>query len=269
VRSQRWKDPEMSLPICEAWFDVRPAGSDVRVITEPHTHDLLRSNVWLVLGRDRDLMVDAGNGIARLHPFVDGLREDPAKPLLAIATHGHVDHAGGLWEFDERIGHPLDEPDIRRPTRLMRRDDVWPAVADAMSGAGAPLTDVLVTARPTNVWDADAFVPTGTTLTRCVEAGDPIDLGDRAFEILHLPGHTPGSIGLWDASSGTLFAGDAVYAEEPLLDQTPTSNISDYVETMRRLRDLPVRIVHAGHDRSMDRETLVRRCSAYIERRSG
>jgi len=38
---------------------------------------------------------------------------------------------------------------------------------------------------------------------------------------------------------------------------------------MRRLRDLPVRIVHAGHDRSMDRETLVRRCSAYIELRSG
>ena len=31
-----------------------------------------------------------------------------------------------------------------------------------------------------------------------------IDLGDRAFEVLHLPGHSPGSIGLWDATSGTL-----------------------------------------------------------------
>jgi glyoxylase-like metal-dependent hydrolase (beta-lactamase superfamily II) len=258
----------VELPVCEVWFDAQPAEPGILAITEPHTHALLRSNVWLVQGRDRDLLVDAGNGIGRLRPFVDGLRQDPAKPVLAIATHGHMDHAGGLWEFDERAGHPLDDSEIRRPVPLIRREDVWPEVAVAMADAGFPLTEVLVTARPSSGWDVDTFVPQGAPLTRPVDAGDAIDLGDRRFEIVHLPGHTPGSIGLWDASNGTLFCGDAVYAEDPLIDQAPTSSIPDYLETMRRLLELPVRIVHAGHDRSMDRATMAARCSAYIERRT-
>ena len=65
-----------------------------------------------------------------------------------------------------------------------------------------------------------------------------------------------------------LFCGDVVYAEDPLIDQAPTSDVDAYVATMRRLRDLPVRIVHAGHDRSMDRPTMVERCTAYLERRA-
>ena len=48
--------------------------------------------------------------------------------------------------------------------------------------------------------------------------GDVIDLGDRAFEVLHLPGHSPGSIGLWDPAAGTLFSGDAIY-DGPLLER--------------------------------------------------
>ena len=52
-----------------------------------------------------------------------------------------------------------------------------------------------------------------------------VDIGNRHFEVLHLPGHSPGSIGLWEEASGTLFSGDAVY-DGPLLDELPTSNIA-------------------------------------------
>ena len=95
-----------------------------------------------------------------------------------------------------------------------------------------------------------------------------VEIGDRAFRVLSLPGHTPGSIGLWDEADGMLFCGDAVYAEDPIIDQAPTSDVESYRATMRRLIDLPVRIVHAGHDPSMDRSTMVRRCTMYLERRS-
>jgi glyoxylase-like metal-dependent hydrolase (beta-lactamase superfamily II) len=64
-----------------------------------------------------------------------------------------------------------------------------------------------------------------------------------------------------------LFSGDAIYAEEPLIDTAPTSDVASYVRTMRRLRELPVSIVHPGHDYSFDRETLVRVATRYIERR--
>jgi len=43
-----------------------------------------------------------------------------------------------------------------------------------------------------------------------VRDGDIIDLGDRAFEVLHLPGHSPGSIALFEAATKTLFSGDAI-----------------------------------------------------------
>ena len=85
-----------------------------------------------------------------------------------------------------------------------------------------------------------------------LEEGDIIDLGNRAFEVLHLPGHTPGSIGLWEADSGILFAGDAIY-DGPLLATLPGANIDDYINTLERLMTLPVKIVHGGHEQSFDR----------------
>jgi glyoxylase-like metal-dependent hydrolase (beta-lactamase superfamily II) len=68
-----------------------------------------------------------------------------------------------------------------------------------------------------------------------VDEGDEIDLGDRTFRVLHLPGHTPGEIGLWEEATRTLFSGDCVYESGVLLDELPESSIADYVRSMRRL----------------------------------
>ena len=106
----------------------------------------------------------------------------------------------------------------------------------------------------------------GAPATRILEDGDVVDTGDRAFEVLHLPGHSPGSIGLWEASTGILFSGDAVY-DGPLLDELEGSNIDDYVKTMERLRDLPVTVVHGGHEASFDRDRLVEICDDYLASR--
>jgi glyoxylase-like metal-dependent hydrolase (beta-lactamase superfamily II) len=106
-----------------------------------------------------------------------------------------------------------------------------------------------------------------TQPTRTLEEGDVVDLGDRHFEVLHLPGHSPGSLGLWEQASGILFSGDAIY-DGPLLDDLPDSDVSDYVRTMQRLRELPVRVVHGGHDASFGRERLIELANAYIVSRS-
>ena len=47
----------------------------------------------------------------------------------------------------------------------------------------------------------------------------------------------------------------------------PDSNLADYVRTMRRLRELPVRVVHAGHDPSFGRDRLIELADAYLARR--
>jgi glyoxylase-like metal-dependent hydrolase (beta-lactamase superfamily II) len=101
---------------------------------------------------------------------------------------------------------------------------------------------------------------------RYIQDGDEIDLGDRCFEVIHLPGHSPGSIGLWEQATGTLFSGDAIY-DGPLLDELPESSIHDYCQTMERLLGLPVNVVHAGHDPSFGRDRLHELARAYLRRR--
>ena len=46
---------------------------------------------------------------------------------------------------------------------------------------------------------------------RSLEHGDMVDLGDRAFEVVHTPGHSPGGIGLFERRSGIFLSGDIIY----------------------------------------------------------
>ncbi|MGA7846139.1 MAG: MBL fold metallo-hydrolase [Thermoplasmata archaeon] len=257
-----------TLPLCEAWFEVEGVAPGLFRITEPHVDVLLRANAWLQLGRDRDLLVDTLNGIAALLPVVQRLRIDPGKPLLAFATHSHQDHAGGLHEFEERWIHRADAAAAAAPSRLLFRDDVGQATRDLVVEVGGTLPEIMIEAVPSREFDPARFQPPPGIATKTVEEGSVLDLGDRRFEVLHLPGHTHGSAGLWESRTGTLFSGDAVYATDPLIDTTPTSSIPDYLETMRRLRQLPAAVVRPGHDFSFGRELLIERCDGYIARRS-
>jgi glyoxylase-like metal-dependent hydrolase (beta-lactamase superfamily II) len=76
-----------------------------------------------------------------------------------------------------------------------------------------------------------------------------------------LPGHSPGSIALFDPADGTLFSGDAVY-EDALLDKIAGSDPAQYRTSLGRLRDLPVRVVRPGHGPSFGQ----RRLHAIIDR---
>lgn len=257
------------LPVREAWFEASRVDDDLFCITEPHVDALIQSNTWLLVGAGSDLLIDTGNGFAPLRPFVSDLRPDPDKPLIAVATHAHMDHVCGLHEFDERLLHRADVETAGAPDRLLFADEVWPGTLDQMAEAGYPVPPITISAVPTPGFDPRGFEAPGVVPTRILEGGDTIELGDRSFEVLHLPGHTHGSIGLWDQVNGVCFSGDAVYAGEPLLDTTPTSDVAAYVATMRQLRDLPVQIVHGGHDASFNRAVLIERCESYLARRAG
>jgi glyoxylase-like metal-dependent hydrolase (beta-lactamase superfamily II) len=70
---------------------------------------------------------------------------------------------------------------------------------------------------------------------------------------------------LWEASTGVLFCGDVIYEDKyPLLDDLPGCNIAQYIETMKRLKELPVTVVHSGHYESFGRERLVQLADDYL-----
>jgi glyoxylase-like metal-dependent hydrolase (beta-lactamase superfamily II) len=137
----------------------------------------------------------------------------------------------------------------------------------ALTRAGYDLDgELLVDAVPASGYDVAAYAVTPPEPTMVLDEGDLIDLGDRAFEVLHLPGATPGAIGLWDVDSGVLFSGDAV-SDGPVRDEVPGADVDAYGATMELLHELPVEVVHAGHDASFGRERLRELTGSYRERR--
>lgn len=256
----------MAVAIADRWFERRRIDDDITLIWEPHVDPLIRCNIWHVRGRDRDLMVDTGLGIASLRAAA---RDLLAKPVIALATHTHYDHSGSMNEFAERVVHRAEAATLAEPPpwAALRAADMPATIRRMLTDAGYPLGEALVTAYPHPGFDPGAFRTPPAAPTRLVDEGDIIDLGNRAFEVLHLPGHSPGSIGLFEAESGVLFSGDAIY-DGPLLDELPGSDIAAYVATMRRLKALSVSVVHGGHDPSFGRARLLAIADAYLARRA-
>ncbi len=251
------------LQIAQRWFERRSIDSTLTLLWEPFVHPLIRCNIWHLAGRTSDLLIDTGLGIASLR---DELADLTNKPVIAVATHIHYDHVGSLHEFARRLMHPLEAPRMAHYAEFdhLARSAFPAEFLEWMAAAGQPLDDdYLITARPAASFDPATYRIQSAETTRTVAEGDFIDTGDRRFEVLHLPGHSPGSIALWEADSGTLFSGDAIY-DGPLIDTLPDSDRVQYVHTMKRLLELPVTVVHGGHEPSFGRARLREIAAGYL-----
>ncbi|MEM7710403.1 MAG: MBL fold metallo-hydrolase [Pseudomonadota bacterium] len=224
-------------------------------LTEPHVHPIFSANIFLILGRDADLVIDSGMGIAPLRPVIDDLRSDVGKPLHLFTTHSHVDHIGAAHEFDIRLAHPLEAEEMAAPAPYsLDSADMPERFRVLFLEAGyPPLWQWLIDARPDAEYDVEDYEIRAAPPTKLVEDGDIIDLGDWHAEVLHLPGHSPGQVGLWHAETGTLFGADAIY-DGPLIYDGPGTDVDYYVQTLRRIDALPIRQVHGGHDGAFGRE---------------
>ena len=255
-----------TLPLAHRWFERTRVDDSITLLWEPHVIPLMRCNIWHVRGRDRDLVVDTGMGVMSL---ADEMSDLVDKVVTAVATHGHDDHIGGHHEFGDVVVHAAEAHLLLDPPlRTLHIREAWgDDVVDGLEAMGYPVPETyFVDALPVGV-TLDVFHQQAARTVRTVAEGDVVDLGDRSFEVLHLPGHSPGSIGLWNAAEGTLFSGDAIY-DGPLLDELPDSDITAYCRTMERLLTLPVQAVHGGHDPSFGRDRLRELARSYLQRRS-
>ncbi len=172
------------------WFRFTDVAPGTWRIDEPFVSEFMQANAWLIRGRDRWLLVDTLNGIERLS---DALPPEARASLTVVLTHGHADHAGSAHEFAhvlaplaEAEGIATGDPEITL---------AGPGYGiDSLAGliVGPPrLTGPLVTAPPPS--GAPGFGgPRPVGLSGTLSEGDRIDLGDRAFTVLALPGHSPG-----------------------------------------------------------------------------
>jgi glyoxylase-like metal-dependent hydrolase (beta-lactamase superfamily II) len=244
----------VTLPTAKHWFRREAFPDGVSLLTETYVDAFARCNVWHVRGRDRDLLVDTGLGVASLREAAADFFE---RPLAAVLTHSHFDHIGGAYEVAERLAHPSERDELARPAafRGLTARALGDDLVQKLRAAGYDVPEQFLTALPSDDFAVDGYSLRSAPLTGTIDEGSVLDLGDRAFEVLHLPGHSPGSIGLWEKQTKTLFSGDAIY-DGPLLADLPGSDKAAYASTLRRLLDLDVETVHAGHDPSFGRTRL-------------
>ena len=104
------------------------------------------------------------------------------KPVLLINTHGHVDHVGANKDIKDKYGVPLC---IHEADQKMLKSVLQSGLSFLLGAKASP--------------DADRFL----------EDGEILDIGHQQLEVIHTPGHSPGSISL--KSDGLIFSGDTLF----------------------------------------------------------
>jgi hydroxyacylglutathione hydrolase len=163
-------------------FKVEKIGENVTWIGD-------RSGVYayLVEGSEKAALLDTCTGIGNLQALVAGLTE---KPVSVLCTHGHVDHAGGAFGFDNVY---LSQKDAALAK-------VHTTVAFRMGSVQAELEAGTLT--------AGDFVPQRDGDYQDLVDGQVFDLGGITLEAVALPGHTPGMTCILLRELRTLLLGD-------------------------------------------------------------
>ena len=202
----------------QEWFEVYKLLEATYAIYEPYQFEEAIS--YLVIGKEKAVVIDTGTGIGDLEQVVSELN---SLPVSVVNTHGHWDHIGNNHQFREiacynnsdclnRLRSGMDNASLQRS---ITGDSLWRPLPEGFD--------------PTT-WKIPPVNP--TTL---LEEGDTIDLGGRTLEVIHTPGHSPGSVCLLDKRNRILFTGDTFFPG-PLYAHPDDVDIEDYISSIEKLK---------------------------------
>ena len=184
------------------------------------------SNIYLIIDRIVTL-IDAGTGrnfeLVRDNLSKLGLR--PGNVRLLINTHCHFDHSGGDMDF-VRAGSEVAIHELE--AELLRGGDQSITMAQFFGEAPEPIKSV-----------------------RELHSGERLNLGEAVLEVIHTPGHTHGSVCLFEPRLGIIFSGDTVFQGGVGRTDLPTSSSDDLVCSLQRLAKLKLRSLYPGHGPSV------------------
>ncbi|MFX0069469.1 MAG: MBL fold metallo-hydrolase [Candidatus Hermodarchaeota archaeon] len=179
---------------------------------DPRFHTVY-TNLFLLIGSEKALLIDTGAGLFPLKPIIDDLIGDMT--LNLINTHCHWDHVGSNYEFDEIMIHEIEEGSISRPTNITN-------VMDSPKEISKKYEEINYLLPPANS-------------IKTIKDGDIINLGNLEVKIIHTPGHSPGSISLL-TDRNELFTGDTAHYGSPFLPKKKL--LPEFLSTLSKLIEL-------------------------------
>jgi glyoxylase-like metal-dependent hydrolase (beta-lactamase superfamily II) len=201
---------------------------------------------------------------------------------LIVVTHQHIDHIGLLEVLARRSGAEVAALDHLAPylgdfRRAAELDDEFAVALMLRHGIPAEMTQAL-----RSVSSAFRGWGSGAPVTFPLADGGELALRDRTFAVQHRPGHSPSDTAFWDERARLLLGGDHLIkhiSSNPLVARPlgpPNSDeagrpqaLRAYVASLKRTRELPVRVVLSGHGEPVtDHRALIDERFALTERRA-
>jgi glyoxylase-like metal-dependent hydrolase (beta-lactamase superfamily II) len=189
------------------------------------TSNSFDSNIGLISTEDKKVLIDTGTGMhsESLQRDLDRLGTSFKDITDIVLTHSHIDHIGGvmavLKESDPTIHLHKTEAEI------INSGDMTLTLS---SHFGVKLPPI--------------------TIDNLLEEGDIITFGDVNLEVLHTPGHSLGSICLFEKSKSLMFTGDTMFPGGSFgRVDFPTGSPKQLVASLKRLSKINFEIALAGH----------------------
>ncbi|MFA6044938.1 MAG: MBL fold metallo-hydrolase [Phycisphaerales bacterium] len=156
-------------------------------------------------------------------PLITRLRELGVVPQGVLLTHAHADHIGGLEEVRRAF------PGV--PVSVHEAERAW--LEDAELNLSALVGVPLSVGAP----------------ERVLRDGETLSLGSSTWRVIHVPGHSPGSVAVYHEPSKTLISGDALFAGSIGRTDFPGSDFDQLAASIRqRIYTLPPYVtLYPGH----------------------
>lgn len=181
-----------------------------------HEHE---GNVYLILDQ-KAALIDGGmcsqETIKNVRKYVD-----PKVIEFIVLTHAHHDHIAGVAQLKEATGAKV----------MMHKEGINDLGDDIATGS--------------YIYNED---PAEFEVDETLEEGDNISLGAWNLEVFHVPGHSPGSIALYEREAKVLFSGDTILPHGNIgRTRRSDEEVWDLVKSVERLADLDVEVLYPGH----------------------
>jgi len=177
----------------------------------------VHANMYLI---DGELLVDAGTGenFAEIKKEIES-KFNPADIRAVINTHYHYDHTGGNkkfrdWLKSEILIHKMDKDFVEKAETL-----------------------------------AEKFGSTARVMTvdKVIKEGQVFSTKNFNFHVIHTPGHTPGSICLYDPEHKMLISGDTLMSNGVGRVDLPNSDRTLMIESLKKISELSINYLFPGH----------------------
>jgi glyoxylase-like metal-dependent hydrolase (beta-lactamase superfamily II) len=205
-----------------------------------HISDLNKVCCTLIVGKEKALLFDTGYGIGDLKQVVKSITN---LPIIVVNSHGHLDHMGGNYQFDEIYIH---EDDLSLFNQILLSDKRKCTINNYIKNIGLPKgfsqEEYITREYNTN------YTPIGE--------GQVFDLGGYELEVIYCKGHTAGCVSLIERKNKLLLSGDSVL-QHVWMFLEESKKISEYKNSIERLNKLDVDIILTSHSREQYSKDLL------------